>query len=113
MKCPVCKNVTLVMAEKSGVEIDYCPECRGVWLDRGELEKIAERMDGEGAVRHERREERNPHEEKRSRKHEYEDEHHYKNDKHIVYDKHGRPYKKKKSSVFGDIFDMIGGGGDD
>ena len=40
MKCPVCKDVTLLMSEKNGVEIDYCPECRGIWLDRGELEKI-------------------------------------------------------------------------
>ncbi|WRK53907.1 zf-TFIIB domain-containing protein [Coprobacillaceae bacterium CR2/5/TPMF4] len=43
MKCPVCKDVTLLMSEKHGVEIDYCPECRGIWLDRGELEKIIER----------------------------------------------------------------------
>ena len=40
MKCPVCKDVTLLMSEKKGVEIDYCPDCRGIWLDRGELEKI-------------------------------------------------------------------------
>ncbi len=46
MKCPVC-NVDLVMSERQGVEIDYCPKCRGVWLDRGELDKIIERtMDG-------------------------------------------------------------------
>ena len=42
MKCPN-DNTTLVMTERSGVEIDYCPECRGVWLDRGELDKIIER----------------------------------------------------------------------
>lgn len=42
MKCPV-DNETLVMTERSGVEIDYCPRCRGVWLDRGELDKIIER----------------------------------------------------------------------
>lgn len=42
MKCPNC-NVNLVMADRSGIEIDYCPECRGVWLDRGELDKIIER----------------------------------------------------------------------
>jgi len=42
MKCPVC-NVNLVMSERSGVEIDYCPECRGVWLDRGELDKIIDK----------------------------------------------------------------------
>ncbi len=42
MQCPTC-NVALVMAERSGVEIDYCPKCRGIWLDRGELDKIIER----------------------------------------------------------------------
>ena len=42
MKCPLC-DVDLVMAERQGVEIDYCPKCRGVWLDRGELDKIIER----------------------------------------------------------------------
>lgn len=42
MKCPSC-NVSLVMADRSGIEIDYCPDCRGVWLDRGELDKIIER----------------------------------------------------------------------
>ncbi len=39
MKCPV-DGATLQMSERSGIEIDYCPECRGVWLDRGELDKI-------------------------------------------------------------------------
>lgn len=43
MKCPNCKEVNLVMADRNGIEIDYCPECRGVWLDRGELDKIVER----------------------------------------------------------------------
>ncbi|MBP6289577.1 MAG: zf-TFIIB domain-containing protein, partial [Aliarcobacter sp.] len=43
MKCPVCKDIDLVMSERQGVEIDYCPSCRGVWLDRGELDKIIEK----------------------------------------------------------------------
>ena len=43
MQCPVCKTVNLTMTERSGIEIDYCPQCRGVWLDRGELDKIIER----------------------------------------------------------------------
>ncbi len=42
MNCPHC-NITLVMADRNGVEIDYCPQCRGIWLDRGELDKIIER----------------------------------------------------------------------
>ncbi len=46
MKCPKC-NVTLLLADRQGVEIDYCPECRGVWLDRAELDKIIERVGGQ------------------------------------------------------------------
>nr|WP_221793715.1 zf-TFIIB domain-containing protein [Aquisediminimonas sediminicola] len=42
MACPTCQ-IPLVMSERQGVEIDYCPQCRGVWLDRGELDKIIER----------------------------------------------------------------------
>ena len=42
MPCPVCR-VPLAMSDRQGVEIDYCPQCRGVWLDRGELDKIIER----------------------------------------------------------------------
>lgn len=45
MKCPNC-NETLIMADRQGIEIDYCPHCRGVWLDRGELDKIIERTAG-------------------------------------------------------------------
>ena len=43
MKCPSC-DVTLVMSDRQGIEIDYCPQCRGVWLDRGELDKLVERQ---------------------------------------------------------------------
>ncbi|MCP3708519.1 zf-TFIIB domain-containing protein [Paraburkholderia sp. CNPSo 3274] len=43
MKCPNCPDVTLSLAERQGVELDYCPQCRGVWLDRGELDKLIER----------------------------------------------------------------------
>jgi uncharacterized protein len=50
MKCPVCTEADLVMTERQGVEIDYCPKCRGVWLDRGELDKIIERSFASTAV---------------------------------------------------------------
>lgn len=50
MKCPTC-NTTLLITDKKGVEIDYCPDCRGVWLDRGELEKILERSAEHYSVR--------------------------------------------------------------
>lgn len=43
MKCPTCPDTPLVMAERQGVEIDYCPACRGIWLDRGELDKLLDR----------------------------------------------------------------------
>lgn len=49
MKCPV-DQTTLVMAERHGVEIDYCPTCRGIWLDRGELDKIIARAEGPAAA---------------------------------------------------------------
>ncbi|MCD1635883.1 zf-TFIIB domain-containing protein [Martelella mediterranea] len=48
MQCPL-DGQTLVIAERSGIEIDYCPKCRGVWLDRGELDKIVERS-GQAAI---------------------------------------------------------------
>ncbi len=84
MKCPVCKDVTLLMSEKKGVEIDYCPECRGIWLDRGELEKLVEK------------------EEKTYRdvKKEYEEEEHYEHKKYP---------KKRKESFLGEVFDLFGG----
>lgn len=44
MKCPI-DQTELVMNERQGVEIDYCPTCRGIWLDRGELDKIVERSE--------------------------------------------------------------------
>jgi uncharacterized protein len=47
MQCPVCQKVELKMSERQGIEIDYCPKCRGVWLDRGELDKIIERSAGD------------------------------------------------------------------
>jgi Zn-finger nucleic acid-binding protein len=48
MKCPT-DGTTLTMSERGGIEIDYCPECRGVWLDRGELDKIIERSETQSA----------------------------------------------------------------
>jgi len=49
MKCPT-DGATLTMSERAGVEIDYCPECRGIWLDRGELDKILDRAAAEAAA---------------------------------------------------------------
>jgi Zn-finger nucleic acid-binding protein len=43
MKCPVCPDSTLAISDRQGIEVDYCPKCRGVWLDRGELDKLVSR----------------------------------------------------------------------
>ena len=45
MKCPSCIDVNLAMTNRESVEIDYCPKCRGVWLDRGELDKIVQKTE--------------------------------------------------------------------
>lgn len=89
MKCPVCKDVTLLMSEKKGIEIDYCPECRGIWLDRGELEKLIEK-------------------ENEVISHDYDTRDYDKHDKNSKYEKNGKHTKKKKESIFGEIFDMFG-----
>ncbi|MDX2117974.1 MAG: zf-TFIIB domain-containing protein [Planctomycetota bacterium] len=49
MKCPVCTAPDLVMSERQGIEIDYCPKCRGIWLDRGELDKLIEKASRDGS----------------------------------------------------------------
>ena len=84
MKCPI-DNVDLVMSERQGVEIDYCPSCRGVWLDRGELDKLIERSArNERDERAEGRTDRSSH------------------GAHTSYTSH----KKKKSSFLGELFDF-------
>ncbi|MDD3530346.1 MAG: zf-TFIIB domain-containing protein [Gallionellaceae bacterium] len=50
MKCPPCKETDLLMSERMGVEIDYCPQCRCIWLDRGELDKVEQSADGPRTV---------------------------------------------------------------
>jgi uncharacterized protein len=50
MKCPVCKEPDLLMTERQQIEIDYCPNCRGVWLDRGELDRLLEKTQAEVPV---------------------------------------------------------------
>lgn len=46
MYCPTCTTTPLILAQRQGVEIDFCPHCRGVWMDRGELEKLLDRAAG-------------------------------------------------------------------
>ena len=90
MKCPNDDSV-LVMSDRSGIEIDYCPQCRGVWLDRGELDKIIERSLGPS--------EPNPPQRAAQSDSRPRDDHRpdYRHD----------PYKKrKKESFLGDLFDF-------
>ncbi|MFM7871354.1 MAG: zf-TFIIB domain-containing protein [Actinomycetota bacterium] len=94
MKCPVCPDADLVMADRQGIEIDYCAKCRGVWLDRGELDKIIERSTED--VRPAGRRDDS-------------DEHRRPYPKYDEDDKYyrGKPYKKSKTkSIFGEIFDF-------
>jgi Zn-finger nucleic acid-binding protein len=92
MKCPI-DNVDLVMSDRQGIEIDYCPTCRGVWLDRGELDKIIERsLPAEPPRAPEpRRDERRPEQT-------YEGRDYRDNDY--------RHKPKKRESFLGDIFDF-------
>jgi len=89
MKCPVC-TIELKMSDRQGIEIDYCPQCRGVWLDRGELDKIIEKSTSfQHGEDRERRGYKREHEEK-SKHHGY--EHEYK-------------HKHRKKSFLEEIFD--------
>lgn len=100
MQCPVCKTVTLAMSEKKGIEIDYCPQCRGVWLDRGELEKIIERSaDAAPPPRAE------PQAPAYQRQHQHQHQHQHQADQHHD-SRHGGHYKKKREGFLSDLFDF-------
>lgn len=86
MQCPHC-HVALAMTSREGIEIDYCPQCRGVWLDRGELDKIIERSVGEAPQAAPARVERSR---------DYDDDDY----------KRRKPYKKRKSWI-AEIFDEL------
>jgi Zn-finger nucleic acid-binding protein len=90
MKCPI-DGTDLVMADRQGIEIDYCPKCRGVWLDRGELDKILERSMAYST----------PPAEPPARGFEPERTH----EPSRQYG-HGRPYHKKRKSWLGEILDF-------
>ncbi len=82
MKCPNC-NVALVMADRNGIEIDYCPDCRGIWLDRGELDKIIERSVQQPST---------------FQRNSYPENDHYYSEK--------ENYHRKKKGFLGDLFDF-------
>jgi len=95
MKCPVC-SVDLKMADRQGIEIDYCPQCRGVWLDRGELDKVIERsVTMQSSVL---TPPSNPYAER--------ERHHLDDDDYYRSHPSHPPYKKKKSFL-GEMFDIF------
>jgi Zn-finger nucleic acid-binding protein len=105
MKCPVCSDVRMREVEKGSVLIDVCPDCKGVWLDRGELDKL---MTGIREARNEydRMERHVSNDDKYERQYNNDDRSH-SSQGHKEYEQHGKPYKKKKNmmDVFGDLFD--------
>jgi len=99
MDCPVCKNVSLVMSERQGIEIDYCPNCRGVWLDRGELDKIIDRSVGAAPAAAPAP----PPQQQREPDPRYADTRYPQHSGHG----HGHPhYKKKREGFLSDLFDF-------
>jgi Zn-finger nucleic acid-binding protein len=90
--CPTCR-VNLTMSERQGIEIDYCPQCRGVWLDRGELDKIIERSEVAAAPAP-RAPAPPPPQQPHYREHGHDDRY------------YGKPYKKNyKKSFLSELFD--------
>jgi Zn-finger nucleic acid-binding protein len=99
MKCPVCKTTDLLMTERRSIEIDYCPDCRGVLLDRGELDKLISDDDVERVGAHSGL---SPNREgHRDRYREHPDESHHKYDDR----RSGHTGYRKKRSLF-DVFDF-------
>ena len=100
MRCPTCPDSTLVMADRVGIEIDYCPTCRGVWLDRGELDKIVERSAAESpsvaAVGGERFDDR---------RETYRDDR-YDDDRDDRYRSSKKSKKKRAASLLEELFDF-------
>jgi Zn-finger nucleic acid-binding protein len=94
MNCPVCDNVRMREVSKNNIEIDVCPSCKGVWLDRGELEKLTQ---GLQEIREPFNQFHEDYERKQSHSYDSNKSSHYPNQK----------YKRKKSmlDVFGDLFD--------
>jgi len=93
MNCPIDGDV-LVITERKGIEIDYCPKCRGVWLDRGEIDKLIEASDRDERPRHEEKRDEKRYDEKRYDEKRYDDRSYSK--------------KKKKSSFLGELFELGG-----
>lgn len=108
MQCPI-DNEILVISSRDGIEIDYCPKCRGVWLDRGELDKIIERASPPAPAPAPRSRERVDDRQGRSR-HDHDDDERDERDERDdrrYRDDRGRGHgRKKRSSILSEIFDF-------
>lgn len=109
MKCPNCVQTDLVMTDRQGVEIDYCPTCRGVWLDRGELDKILERATQYETTMRGRRDDDDDDDDDDRRRY---DQHRHAPPPQPQYGGHPQqygapppPYYKKKKSFWSELFD--------
>lgn len=100
MKCPNC-NETLLMTERNSIEIDYCPSCRGIWLDKGELDKMLEFAEQKFRSSQPEQQPLNQQQSNNQYQQPY-----YKNDKDDY--KHNPQYQKhhKKKGFLGDLFDF-------
>lgn len=98
MKCPNCEE-TLIMTERQGVEIDYCPKCRGVWLDKGELDKIIEKASNEESSHQFKQQD-----EKRTREDDDDDDEGFFNRNQDENNKTGR--NRRKGGFLGNLFDF-------
>jgi uncharacterized protein len=97
MKCPNCQE-TLVMTERQGVEIDYCPKCRGVWLDKGELDKIIEKSTSAEISQNLKQSQ-----EKRNKRFDDDDDN---DDEGGVLNRNRNNPNKRKGGFLGDLFDF-------
>ena len=103
MNCPVCKDVALVLADRQGIEIDYCPRCRGVWLDRGELDKLIERANTTGYRADPQRSDPQRSDPQRS---DYRGERDYQPDSDRYPGSSDKYRHKKKKGLLGELFDF-------
>ena len=99
MQCPV-DGTTLAMTDRQGVEIDYCPQCRGVWLDRGELDKLIERGEASAASAPPPRERDRDFEREPERRHRDDDD----DDRHLG--GFGGGHKRKKKGFLSEMFEF-------
>lgn len=98
MKCPNC-NETLLMTERNNIEIDYCPSCRGVWLDKGELDKMLDYASQNASPSQNLQQY-----DQKPGYPEYKDRPDYKDKQYQQPHGHQKPHKKK--SFLGDLFDF-------